>query len=49
VLHRQLLEIVRHDAVCRRPMTTPGVGPVVALTLYPPGSPARRRSAPPSA
>jgi hypothetical protein len=27
VLHRQLLEIVRHDEVCRRLMTTPGVGP----------------------
>ena len=26
VLHRQLLEIVRHDEVCRRLMTTPGVG-----------------------
>jgi transposase len=33
VLHRQLLEIMRHDAVCRRLMTTPGVGPVVALTF----------------
>ena len=33
VLHRQLLEIVRHDEVCRRLMTTPGVGPVVALTF----------------
>ena len=32
VLHRQLLQIVRHDAVCRRLMSTPGVGPVVALT-----------------
>src|SRR5256884_3018304 len=32
VLHRQLLEIVRQDEVCRRLMTTPGVGPVVALT-----------------
>src|SRR2546423_4114675 len=31
VLHRQLLEIVRNDEVCRRLMTTPGVGPVVAL------------------
>src|SRR6266550_2685728 len=30
VLHRQLLEIVRQDEVCRRLMTTPGVGPVVA-------------------
>src|SRR5436189_1104296 len=35
VLHRQLLEIVRQDEVCRRPMTTPGVGPVVALTFRP--------------
>ena len=33
VLHRQLLAIVRHDEVCRRLMTTPGVGPVVALTF----------------
>src|SRR3977135_901908 len=33
VLHRQLLEIVRHDEVCRRLMTTPGVGPVVVLTF----------------
>ena len=33
VLHRQLLEIVRNDEVCRRLMTTPGVGPVVALTF----------------
>jgi transposase len=33
VLHRQLLGAVRHDAVCRRLMTMPGVGPVVALTF----------------
>jgi transposase len=33
VLRPQLLEIVRHDEVCRRLMTTPGVGPVVALTF----------------
>ena len=32
LLHRRLLAIVRDDAVCRRLMTTPGVGPVVALT-----------------
>ena len=32
ILHRRLLAIVRDDAVCRRLMTTPGVGPVVALT-----------------
>ncbi|RJT22399.1 IS110 family transposase [Mesorhizobium waimense] len=30
-LHRKLLAIVRDDEVCRRLMTTPGVGPVVAL------------------
>ncbi len=33
VLHRRLLAIVRDDAVCRRLMTVPGVGPVVALTF----------------
>ena len=32
ILHRHLLAIVRDDAVGRRLMTTPGVGPVVALT-----------------
>ena len=32
ILHRRLLGIVRDDEVCRRLMTTPGVGPVVALT-----------------
>jgi transposase len=32
VLHRRLLVIVRDDEVCRRLMTVPGVGPVVALT-----------------
>ncbi len=32
VLHRRLLAIVREDEVCRRLMTVPGVGPVVALT-----------------
>src|SRR5512137_1744675 len=32
ILHRRLLVIVRDDEVCRRLMTTPGVGPVVALT-----------------
>ena len=30
--HCRLLAIVRDDEVCRRLMTTPGVGPVVALT-----------------
>jgi transposase len=32
VLHRRVLAIVRDDEVCRRLMTIPGVGPVVALT-----------------
>ena len=32
ILHRRLLAIVRDDAVCRRLMTVPGVGPVVSLT-----------------
>ena len=32
ILHRRLLAIVRDDEVCRRLMTTPGVGPVVSLT-----------------
>jgi transposase len=32
ILHRRLLAIVRDDGVCRRLMTVPGVGPVVALT-----------------
>ena len=32
ILHRRLLTIVRDDQVCRRLMTVPGVGPVVALT-----------------
>ena len=30
-LHRMLLGIVRTDATCRRLMTVPGVGPVVAV------------------
>ena len=42
ILHRRLLAIVRDDEVCRRLMTTPGVGPVVALT-YRPAAPARFR------
>ena len=33
VLHRQLLDLVRHDPVCRRFMTVPGVGAVVAITF----------------
>jgi transposase len=32
ILHRRLLAMVRDDDVCRRLMTVPGVGPVVALT-----------------
>ena len=32
VLHRRVLTIVRNDEVCRRLMTIPGVGPVVALS-----------------
>jgi transposase len=33
ILHRRLLAVVRNDDVCRRLMTVPGVGPVVALTF----------------
>ena len=33
MLHRLLLALVRGDEVCRRLMTMPGVGPVVALTF----------------
>jgi transposase len=33
ILHRRLLAVVRDDEVCRRLMTIPGVGPVVALTF----------------
>jgi transposase len=32
ILHRRLLALVQDDDVCRRLMTIPGVGPVVALT-----------------
>src|SRR6201987_1981301 len=32
ILHRRMLAVVRDDEVCRRLMTTPGVGPLVALT-----------------
>jgi transposase len=38
ILHRRLLAIVQDDVVCRRLMTTPGVGPVVAPDLSPPPS-----------
>jgi transposase len=33
LLHSQMLAIVRTDALCRRLMTVPGVGPLVALTF----------------
>ena len=33
VLHRRLLTIVKADEVCRRLMTVPGVGAVVAITF----------------
>ena len=33
VLHRQVLAIVRTNAICRRLMTVPGVGAMVALTF----------------
>ena len=32
ILHRRVLTVVGDDEVCRRLMTVPGVGPVVALT-----------------
>ena len=32
-LHRRMLAIVRADAVCRRLMTAPGVGALVAITF----------------
>jgi transposase len=32
-LHRAMLGIVRHDTVCRRLMTVPGVGALVAVTF----------------
>lgn len=31
-MHREMLKIVRHDRVCQRLMTTPGVGALVAIT-----------------
>jgi transposase len=33
VLHKMLLDVARRDDICRRLMTVPGVGPVVALTF----------------
>jgi hypothetical protein len=38
VLHKMLLDMVRDDPVCRRLMTAPGVGAVVALTYRAPGA-----------
>jgi transposase len=32
-LHRMLLKLVRTDPICRRLMSAPGVGPIVALTF----------------
>ena len=32
-LHRAMLGVVRHDVVCRRLMTVPGVGALVAVTF----------------
>lgn len=32
-LHRMLLDLVRSDPICRRLMSAPGVGPIVALTF----------------
>jgi transposase len=32
-LHKAVLAVVREDAVCRRLMTVPGVGPLVAVTF----------------
>jgi len=33
VLHKRLLDLVRDDPLCRRLMTAPGIGPVIALTF----------------
>jgi len=32
-LHREMLRIVRDDEICRRLMSIPGVGPLVAITF----------------
>jgi len=32
-LHKKVLDTVRKDAVCRRLMTTPGIGPITALSF----------------
>jgi len=48
-LHREMLRIVRDDEICRRLMSIPGVGPLVAVTFKSaidnPGSSSRNRSA----
>ena len=49
-LHKIVLTIVREDAVCRRLMTVPSVGPIVAITYksartIPIASPSQRRQA----
>ena len=33
VLHKRLLDLVPDDPLCRRLMTAPGIGPVIALTF----------------
>ena len=33
ILHRHVLDLARDDEVCRRLMTVPGIGPVVALSF----------------
>ena len=33
ILHKRLLDLVRNDPLCRRLMTAPGIGPVIALTF----------------
>jgi transposase len=33
LLHKRLLDLVRDDPLCRRLMTAPGIGPVIALTF----------------
>ena len=46
---RKVLEIVRADAVCRRLMTAPGVGPIIALSYRTAmDSPAQKARVPPS-
>ena len=48
-LHGEMLRIVRDDEICRRLMSIPGVGPLVAVTFKSaidnPGSSSRNRSA----